>query len=82
MIKKVIQNDIFSTNAKHIVFAINCEGLNDDGFAGMIAREYWHELEFCGFNEIELSYLKSQEIQLFMHLLLTRYIKIGEKIKT
>lgn len=52
MIKKVIQNDIFSTNTKHIVFAINSEGINDSGFAGMVAREYWHELKFCGFNEI------------------------------
>ena len=40
--------DIFSGNHKHIVFAVNSEGINDAGFAGKIARMFWPELAHIG----------------------------------
>lgn len=44
MIVKKIRGDIFSTVDRHIVFALNIEGINDSGFAGQVAR--------IGFSEI------------------------------
>lgn len=52
MIIKASGGDVFNTEAKHIAFAINKEGLNDSGFAGMVSSNYWHELAYCGFHEI------------------------------
>ena len=40
--------NIFSGNHKHIVFAVNSEGINDAGFAGMISRKLWPELAHIG----------------------------------
>ena len=52
MIVKTVRGDIFNTEAKHIAFAINTEGVNDAGFAGIVARKYWPELESCGKHEL------------------------------
>ena len=52
MIVKTVNDDIFKTDAKHIVFAINTEGYNDAGFAGVVASRYWEELANCGRHEI------------------------------
>jgi O-acetyl-ADP-ribose deacetylase (regulator of RNase III) len=52
MVVKTIQKDVFETEAKHIAFAINKEGLNDSGFAGQVSRRYWNELANCGEHEI------------------------------
>lgn len=51
MVVKTVDGDIFKTDAKHIAFAINKEGINDAGFAGNVAY-YWPELEYCGAHEI------------------------------
>lgn len=40
--------DIFTGGHKHIVFAVNTEGINDAGFAGMISRKFWPELAHIG----------------------------------
>lgn len=52
MIIKTDQGDIFKTEAKHIAFAVNKEGLNDSGFAGQVSSKYWEELANCGEHEI------------------------------
>ena len=52
MIVKTTPINIFDTEAKHIAFAINSEGYNDAGFAGVVAKKYWNELLYCGENEI------------------------------
>jgi len=44
MIIDIRQEDIISSCWRYIAFAVNCEGFNDSGFAGMIARRYWPEL--------------------------------------
>lgn len=35
-----------------IAFAVNTEGVNDYGFAGMISRKYWPELAYIGEAEL------------------------------
>ena len=52
MIIKTVQDNILNTEVKHIAFAINTEGLNDAGFAGVITSSIWPELECCGEHEI------------------------------
>ena len=52
MIVRAIQGDVFASDAKHIAFAINSEGINDGGFSGAVYRNYWKELGFCGEHEI------------------------------
>ncbi|MDD4439711.1 MAG: hypothetical protein PHS04_17015 [Tissierellia bacterium] len=51
MIKKQVSGDILESPHKHIVFAVNTEGYNDSGFAGMVAR-YYPELANTGGNEL------------------------------
>lgn len=48
MVVKTIQDDIFNSEAKHIVFAANTEGLNDSGFAGQVTSNCWPEFKKCG----------------------------------
>lgn len=50
MIKEIKQGDILNENV--ICFAVNSEGINDSGFAGLISRKYWPELENIGPCEI------------------------------
>lgn len=52
MIVRAVQDDIFNSEAKHIAFAINTEGLNDFGFAGQVSSKYWNELANCGEHEL------------------------------
>ena len=48
MIIKTKNGDILQENEKRIAFAINTEGSNDAGFAGMISRRFWPELADIG----------------------------------
>lgn len=49
MIIRTIQGDVFKSTHKTIVFAINTEGYNDSGFAGMVARRFdWASLMQAG----------------------------------
>lgn len=45
-------NDILNGNERRIAFAVNSEGVNDSGFAGMISRKFWPELAFIGKTEL------------------------------
>lgn len=48
MIANKIRGDILKSDFKHIVFAVNTEGYNDAGFAGLIARRFWPDLAITG----------------------------------
>lgn len=48
MILETIRGDIFESPHKHIIFAVNTEGFNDAGFAGLVAYRYWPELANTG----------------------------------
>ncbi len=48
MITDVVTGDVFRTNLKHIAFAINAEGFNDAGFAGMVTSQFVPALENTG----------------------------------
>lgn len=50
MIVKAKNEDIFNTDAKHIAFAVNVEGINDSGFAGSVVAKGWKELAYVGHN--------------------------------
>ena len=52
MIKGIIKGDILSSQHKHIAFAINAEGYNDAGFAGLISAKFWPELANTGPQEL------------------------------
>ena len=45
-------NNILKGNEKRIAFAVNSEGINDSGFAGIISRSFWPELAFIGETEL------------------------------
>src|SRR5574344_315110 len=44
--------DILKGEEHHIAFAVNTEGVNDSGFAGIIARRYWPELAYVGASKL------------------------------
>lgn len=49
MIVNVVRGDIFKSDLKHIVFAINTEGANDEGFCEVVGEKAaWHELASTG----------------------------------
>lgn len=58
IIKNKQGNDILKGGETRIAFAVNTEGYNDAGFAGMISKKYWPELECAG--ECELGTVKTK----------------------
>lgn len=48
MIIKTKNGDILKGNEKRIAFAVNTDGENNGGFAGMISRRFWPELAHIG----------------------------------
>ena len=48
IIKNKQGHDILNSGETRIAFAINTEGCNDAGFAGLISRKYWPELADIG----------------------------------
>ena len=48
MIIRKVPGDIFKGPEKHIAFAINVEGYNDSGFAGVISANFWPQLVNTG----------------------------------
>lgn len=46
------RGDIFGTTHIHIVFAVNTEGYNDAGFAGLVSSRYWPQLADTGGNKL------------------------------
>ncbi len=52
MIVDMVRGDILKTPHKHIVFAVNAEGFNDAGFAGVVTQRYWKALANTGGNKL------------------------------
>lgn len=52
MIVDTVKGDILESPHKHIAFAINTEGINDSGFAGLVARRFWPELAYIGASKL------------------------------
>lgn len=48
MIIREEKGNIFETNCKHIMFAVNTEGANTSGFAGQVSTSFWAELAYIG----------------------------------
>jgi hypothetical protein len=46
MVIEKITGDIFETDSRHIAFAVNVEGINDSGFAGLVTIEIWPEMRY------------------------------------
>lgn len=59
IIKNKQGNDILKGGETRIAFAVNTEGYNDAGFAGMISSKYWPELANCGKCELGTVLTKS-----------------------
>ena len=60
MIIKTTSGDILKGNETRIAFAINTEGVNDSGFAGMISRRFCPELAYIG--ETQLGTVLTKEV--------------------
>lgn len=52
MIHDLIRGDVFAAEERAIVFAVNTEGHNDAGFAGLVSSRYWPELASTGPKEL------------------------------
>jgi hypothetical protein len=48
MIIKTKKGNILKGNERRIAFAVNVEGVNDSGFAGLISSRFWPELAYIG----------------------------------
>lgn len=52
MIIDTVRGDALRAPHKHIVFAVNAEGYNDAGFAGLVSSRFWPELANTGGNRL------------------------------
>lgn len=52
MIVDVIRGDVLRAPHSHIAFAVNTQGVNDAGFAGMVSSRFWPELSDTGSREL------------------------------
>ena len=60
MIIKTTSGDILKGNETRIAFAVNTEGVNDSGFAGVISHRFWPELAYIG--ETKLGTVLTKEV--------------------
>ena len=66
MIIKTKKGDILKGNEKRIAFAVNTEGANDAGFAGIISYLFWPELAYIGETKLGTVLTKKvDDIELF-----------------
>ena len=68
--------DILTSGAKHICFAVNTEGANDAGFAGRISRYHWPELAYIGKSELGTC-LTHEDDGVFYHALVCHSLREG-----
>ena len=52
MIVNRVHGDIFTAPQKHIAFAANTTGYNDEGFVGQVSSRFWPELACTGGNNL------------------------------
>ncbi|MCR5572511.1 MAG: hypothetical protein K6F57_01915 [Candidatus Saccharibacteria bacterium] len=68
--------DILKSGAKHICFAVNIEGINDSGFAGLISRNHWPKLADIGECELGTS-ITQEDNGVFYHALVCHSLRGG-----
>lgn len=73
--------DILAGCEKRIAFAVNTEGYNDSGFAGLIAKKYWPELANAGACELG-TILKKECNGVTFYALVCHSLKDGWKDQT
>lgn len=77
MIVEVKQGqDILKSGAKHICFAVNIEGINDSGFAGLISRNHWPKLAYIGECKLGTS-ITQEDNGVFYHALVCHSLHNG-----
>lgn len=52
MIIDTVRGDVFRTALRHIAFAVNTNGYNGAGFAGLVASRHWPELADTGVKKL------------------------------
>jgi len=75
-------NDILKGGETRIAFAVNTEGLNDAGFAGMISEKYWPELEDAGKCELGTVLTKTTSDGITFYALVCHSLDKGWKNQT
>jgi len=68
MIVEFVRGNVLAANYKHIAFAVNTEGHNDAGFAGLVSSQYWTELSNTGTKKLGETMSKGGKIKFFMLL--------------
>jgi len=71
--------NIFGTECKHIMFAVNTEGINDSGFAGRVSHHFWPELAYCGPQLIGTVLSKKEDGGKTFHAIVCHSLKGGWK---
>lgn len=71
------RGDILASPYTHILFAVNSEGVNDAGFANVVARKYWPELARTGPQELGTVLTKKVEGGRVLHALVCHSLKRG-----
>lgn len=74
--------NILNGGETRIAFAVNTEGLNDAGFAGMISEKYWPELEDAGKCELGTVLTKTTSEGITFYALVCHSLERGWKNQT
>jgi len=69
--------NIFEGGNTRIAFAVNTEGVNDSGFAGVISRKFWPELANIGSCELGTVLTKSTPEGLTLYALVCHSLENG-----
>ena len=77
IIKNKQGNDILNGGETRIAFAVNVEGINDSGFAGLVSRKYWPELAYIGECKLGTVLTKTTKDGLTFYALVCHSLKDG-----
>lgn len=77
IIKNKQGNDILKGGETRIAFAVNTEGCNDSGFAGMISSRYWPELAYIGECKLGTVLTKTSDNGITFYALVCHSLKEG-----
>lgn len=69
--------DIMGGGDKRIAFAVNTEGYNDAGFAGMISERFWPELACIGACKLGTVLSKTTDSGLMLYALVCHSLRNG-----
>jgi hypothetical protein len=78
MIVDLIKGNIFDDSPSNIVFAINIEGHNDAGFAGVVSGKFWPKLANTGPVEIgQTFHYDDPDSHIHFHAIVCHSLKDG-----